>query len=173
MQIDDTSEELDEILMNCLFEAEQNPTKQIKKRKLKRSINLALKPDGSFHELEPRNTCWYITYVVSPNVDDEKFESKFRRRFRCSFVCYSNLLEMILADPMFIRWQNCDAAGRLSSPIQLCLLGTLRYLGMGWTFDDLEESTSVSEETDRQFSHCLTKSLIQHLCAISQNSYSV
>jgi Plant transposon protein len=155
LQNDDTSEELDDLLMNCLYEADQQIISLPKRtRKLKRSINLMMKPDGSFHELEPRNTCWYITYVVSPNVDDEKFQNKFRRRFRCSFVCYSKLLVMVLADPIFIRWQNCDASGRLSSPIQLCLLGSLRYLGRGSTFDDLEESTSISEETHRRFFHC-------------------
>ena len=33
------------------------------------------------------------------------------------------------------------------------VLGALRYLGRGWTFDDCEESTAVSEETHRVFFH--------------------
>jgi hypothetical protein len=32
-------------------------------------------------------------------------------------------------------------------------LGTLRYLGQGLTFDDLEEYTAINEETHRQFFH--------------------
>jgi hypothetical protein len=33
------------------------------------------------------------------------------------------------------------------------VLGALRYLGRGLTFDDIEECTSISEETHRQFFH--------------------
>ena len=32
-------------------------------------------------------------------------------------------------------------------------MGSLRYLGRGWTFDDCEESTAISEEVHRTFSH--------------------
>jgi hypothetical protein len=46
-----------------------------------------------------------------------------------------------------------DAAGRDSSPLELMILGALRYLGRGWTFDDIEEKTAVSEETHRSFLH--------------------
>jgi hypothetical protein len=33
------------------------------------------------------------------------------------------------------------------------LLGSLCYLGRGFTFDDLEESTFVSESSHRKFFH--------------------
>ena len=39
-----------------------------------------------------------------------------------------------------------------TSPIELLLLGTLRYLGRGWTFDDIEEATAISLEVHRVFS---------------------
>ena len=42
-------------------------------------------------------------------------------------------------------------------PIELLLLGSLRYLGRGWTFDDLEECTGISEETHRVFFHAFVK----------------
>jgi len=29
------------------------------------------------------------------------------------------------------------------------------YLGRGWTFDDIEENTGISQETHRQFFHAL------------------
>jgi hypothetical protein len=61
---------------------------------------------------------------------------------------------MVKTDPKFIHWQRSYATGKLSAPIQLCLLGTLRYLGRGWTFDDLEESTSVNKETHCRIFHC-------------------
>ena len=31
--------------------------------------------------------------------------------------------------------------------------GTLRYLGRGWTLDDLEEQTLICEEVHRRFLH--------------------
>jgi hypothetical protein len=42
------------------------------------------------------------------------------------------------------------------SPIELLLLGTLRYLGRGWTFDDIEEATKVSRDVHRCFFHAFT-----------------
>ena len=37
--------------------------------------------------------------------------------------------------------------------ILLLLLGTLRYLGRGWTFDDVYEATGISQEVHRTFFH--------------------
>ena len=42
-------------------------------------------------------------------------------------------------------------------PLSLLLLGALRYLGRGWTFDDLEEDTGISSETHRIFFHIFVK----------------
>jgi Plant transposon protein len=150
--------DLDQMQLNCLIaaetEVEEFLPKRKKQRKSNRNINLMRSTDGTFQEVEPRHSTWYITYVVSPRIDDKKFNAKFRRRFRCNFQCYSSILEMVIAEPMFLRWQNNNATGKLSSPIEICVLGSLRYLGRGCTFDDLEESTSVSEESHRQFFHC-------------------
>jgi hypothetical protein len=110
--------------------------------------------NGVLEEIDCRSSSWYFTYVLSPMLNNKKFKDKFRRRFRCKFSCYLSLLEMVQEDPIFQQWQNTDAYGKLSSPIELCLLGSLRYLARGWTFDDLEESTSIGEETHRQFFHC-------------------
>jgi hypothetical protein len=56
---------------------------------------------------------------------------------------------------LFQRWLGFDAVGKAASPIELMVLGALRYLGRGWTFDDLEESTAITEETHREFFHVL------------------
>jgi hypothetical protein len=37
--------------------------------------------------------------------------------------------------------------------MELLLLGSLRYLGRGWTFDDLAESTFVRRDVHRCFFH--------------------
>jgi Plant transposon protein len=113
--------------------------------------------DGTIKTISPRESSWYVTYILFPKLDNKKFNAKFRRRFRCSYTSFTNILELVKEDPLFKRWQSSDAAGKLSSPVELCLLGTLRYLGRGWTFDDVEESTSISEETFRRFFHCFIK----------------
>jgi hypothetical protein len=46
-----------------------------------------------------------------------------------------------------------DAAGKLGAPLELLILGALRYLGRGWTFDDLQEATLISQERYRKFFH--------------------
>jgi Plant transposon protein len=142
--------QMNELYMQLIEEENVSPPK---KRSKKRSINL-MNYNGVIQEIDARSTPWYVTYVLSPMIDDKKFEDKFRRRFRCQYGCYLNLLEMVKVDPLFHRWQRKDASGKLSSPIELCLLGTLRYLARGWTFDDCEENTSISEETHRRFFHC-------------------
>lgn len=47
-------------------------------------------------------------------------------------------------------------------PLDLLVLGSLRYLGRGWTFDDLEESTGISEEVHRVFFHHFVKGIRMH-----------
>jgi hypothetical protein len=43
----------------------------------------------------------------------------------------------------------------MSSPIELLVFGSLRYLGRGWTFDDIEEQTAIISRRDvhRSFFH--------------------
>jgi hypothetical protein len=45
---------------------------------------------------------------------------------------------------MFGRY---DALGREGAPLELLMLGALRYLRRGWTFDDLAECTGTKVET--------------------------
>ena len=121
------------------------------------NINLYRDENGIISAIGPKSSSWYLTYVLSPAIDNPKFEKKFRRRFRCCYSSFLELLNIVKFDDSFIRWNRNDAAGRSPSPIELLLLGALRYLGRGWTFDDLEESTSISEETHRVFFHSFIK----------------
>jgi hypothetical protein len=49
----------------------------------------------------------------------------------------------------FPRWKKRNS----TSPIELLILGGFRYLGRGWTFDDLEENTLISCEVHRNYFH--------------------
>ncbi|CAB9518733.1 Plant transposon protein [Seminavis robusta] len=103
--------------------------------------------------LKPKQTHWYLCYVVSPILDCAKFQKKFRRRFRLPYKEFLATLEMMKEASHFVRWRSKDAVGQESSPLELMALGALRYLGRGLTFDDLEEYTAINEETHRQFFH--------------------
>ena len=43
------------------------------------------------------------------------------------------------------------ALGDMGISLDILILGALRYLGRGWTFDDLYEASNVSEEVHRKF----------------------
>ena len=155
------NEELDAMIQQCIFEANDNANVESSLSKaprterscFRRNIQYCRSSDGTLIEVTPRTSSWFCTYVQNPMIDDSKFHQRFRRRFRCSYNCFLRLLKLVQEDDMFLRWSNNDASGRLPSPLELLVLGALRYMGRGWTFDDLEENTSMSEETHRQFFH--------------------
>jgi DDE superfamily endonuclease len=107
--------------------------------------------------LKPEQTYWYLVYVKNPMVEDAKWQKKFRRRFRMPYSEFPGMLDRMRDSGMFKRWYGTDAVKKPASPIELLLLGALRYLGRGLTFDDLEEYTAINEETHRQFFHIFIK----------------
>jgi hypothetical protein len=119
--------------------------------------------DGTTVIVNPRSTLWYGLYVKSPPLHKAKFLRKFRSRFRLpyhKFVELVNLAKEATDDQgnlYFQRWMSADGTGIPSSPIELMILGSLRYLGRGWTFDDIEEATAVSEEVHRVFFHVFVR----------------
>jgi hypothetical protein len=53
----------------------------------------------------------------------------------------------------FARWCGLKSKNKMSSQIELLVLGPLSYLGRRWTFDDIEEQTAISKEVHRLFFH--------------------
>ena len=79
-----------------------------------------------------------------------------------TFNLFGLLLEDLVESPIFFRWKTgrSDCTNHPSTPltISLLLLGTLRYLGRGFTFDNIEETTAAtSRETHQQFFHAFVK----------------
>lgn len=112
---------------------------------------------------------WYITYVKSPKLDDSSWLSKFRRRFRVLFHGYCEIRRLVKStecEDYFGCWTMKHYNTRQQSPVELLLLGALRYLGRGWTFDDLEEATGISEEVNRIFNHQFIEFGATHLFPI-------
>ena len=150
-------EHLFNVSCSILKEEEHPQKKKRKKRSCKTLSPYFFDKHGNQVFLKPEETPWYLMYVTGHEQvsSSPKFALKFRRRFRMPHSEYLKLLDQVSLDDMFKRWfpTNCDATGRPPSPIGLLLLGSLRYLGRGLTFDDLEEFTAIGEETHRQFFH--------------------
>lgn len=108
-----------------------------------------------------RESTWYKDYVLNASghsfAVDSRRGSKFRRRFRLPFGSFNDLMVQIREEKWFPNNDKCDCRGVLGVPLELLVLGSLRYLGRGWTFDDLEEATGISEESHRVFFHRFIK----------------
>ena len=90
----------------------------------------------------------YGMYIESPDLDNPGFHKNFRHRFRMPYATFEELVSMAQESPFFARWRSgsTDITGQEAAPLSLLNLCALRYLGRGWTFDDLSENTGISEE---------------------------
>ena len=88
-------------------------------------------------------------------LEDSSLRAKFRTRFWVPYTNYLELLQWIRDNTRFARWCGEKINNNRSSPIQLLVLGSLHYLGWGWTFDDIEEQTAISKEVHCTFFPCL------------------
>ena len=135
------------------FEQNPSPPKE-KKTRTKRIILAKRTEDGELVSILPTESTWYTQYIDCPQVNDSRFLSKFRYRFRLPYDSFVEFVQVAKNENWFPRWMGCDATGKPASPVELLILGSLRYLGRGCTFDDTEESTAISEEVHRTFFHC-------------------
>ena len=72
--------------------------------------------------------------------------AKFRHRFRIPFSMFLKIVDCYIIDHG--GWQH-----KHSHDIRIKVLVALRYLSTGCSFDVLEESSSIGEETCRTFTH--------------------
>ena len=126
---------------------------QAKKTRRRKYVMARRVEGGELERIQPTESFWYTYYILEPLLDDERFMKKFRNRFRLPYDKYKELCEECRSSELFARWMGKDATGRDATPIALLVLGSLRYLGRGWTFDDVEEATAVSKEVHRTFFH--------------------
>lgn len=125
---------------------------------------------GHLRPMTPKLSLWWLIYIQDPKPDCAQWSRTFRNRFRLPYESFIDLLHMIVNDnneesnrKIFRRWtgrqqQNgitniVAPPGKVASPIELLLLGSLRYLGRGFTFDDLEETTFIGRDVHRSFFH--------------------
>lgn len=111
--------------------------------------------DGRQHRFTPKSSLWYCIYVAYPQLDDDSFHKKFRTRFRLPYEQFKELVSSLESEDAFRRWHegNANCTKKEATPLSLLVLCSLRYLGRGWTFDDLSENTAISIEVIRTFFH--------------------
>ena len=78
-----------------------------------------------------------------------KYGKLFRRRFRLPWQAFKEIVCMHREEHDFN--EGPDAVGRPCVPIELKILGVLRVLGRGYTFDDVAEHVVSGEEIHRVF----------------------
>ena len=127
------------------------------KQKIIRSVKkhrvLVRDSDGTLRELKPEDTLWYLLYVENPP-HNERMSKLFKLRFRMPYSSFLELTDELSVHPIFERWQKCDAVGDKPSNMKLLLLGALRYIGRGWTLDDLHEANGISVDVNDYFLKC-------------------
>ena len=112
----------------------------------------------AFFSVEDRySSFFYKTYLSETAIaegimnDDSWLGKKFRRRFRVPYSVFKEIcldIDLVLGE----RAMH-DRAGHETVPVSLLVLGSLRVIGSGCTFDAIEELTNVAEETHRIFFH--------------------
>ena len=107
---------------------------------------------GIAHRRDPRATDWYRDYVSEANTSATNFHKKFRARFRLPYAAFTSLIEECKRAQWFAKYDSRRARGlQQPHPIELYILGALRYIGRGWVFDDLEEATKISLSQHQRF----------------------
>lgn len=134
------------------------------KKRRKKGIVWYRSEEGDLKILPPTMSLWYNLYCFDEEQCVEtqpNFHAKFRNRFRMPYRQYKELLQLCRDHSSqekggyFRRWKPGSVGGNgdPAAPLDLLLLAALRYIGRGWTFDDLEEATAISREVIRSFFH--------------------
>ena len=139
-------------------EEKHDAEKVVKRRKFMNRVY-----DG-YNPVIALNSEWYLKYVKRTRLEMSKIcADNFRRRFRMPFESFLSLVKEAREDDWFPDYEKYNAIGQKGAPLEILMLGSLRYLGRGWTFDDLFEATFVSQDVHRVFLHVFTKACRKHL----------
>lgn len=156
-------EACDDLVFNLKRQLDEDIPREKKKRQKQGVVYYTDITTGDVNVLRPTESQWYLLYCQGEETGLKymrNFHSKFRLRFRMPHSSYIDLVNMCVEESMkddglFKRWRpgSTTLDGRDAAPMKLLVLCALRYLGRGWTFDDLQEATAISEEVIRVFFH--------------------
>ena len=150
-----------------LLEAEREFNSAKKKTRVARPRCFTDPVTGERRKKTPKMSAWWSDYIEDPQPCNLHWAKEFRQNFRLPYASYVMILDMITSDKsegLFDRWKTNDNVyervnkkNKKVSPIELLLLGSLRYLGRGWTFDDMKDVTYISRDVHRTFFHQFVK----------------
>jgi hypothetical protein len=84
--------------------------------------------------LKSQESMWYMMYVSNPLINDDiSMHAKFHKRFCIPYMNYLELVDDCTLDYRFQKWCGFKKNNWQASPIELLVLGALRYLGRGLT----------------------------------------
>ncbi len=111
--------------------------------------------DGPLCQITPEEFGWYRAYVNNFLLDeaDSFMAKKFWNRFCMPYPSYKELLDQIKSDNRSERWCGHKWDSKKSSSVELLLLGSLKYLGRGWTFDNIMGQTAMLCDVHCTFLH--------------------
>ena len=111
----------------------------------KRSFQFFTDPDtGVRRIMSPKHTVWYQCYIENPKPECDRWQKLFRYRFRMPYQSFLDLVGECEASPLMSQWSPLPEYRynkRKGVSLELLVLSALRWLGRGWTMDDLHEST--------------------------------
>jgi hypothetical protein len=105
---------------------------------------------GELKCINPTESFWYLYYIKNALLDDKRFFARFCARFLLPYSQFKEFVEDCRNRALFKRWKGSD---EIRHPSGLHVLGSLKFLRRGLTFDDIEESTAVSQEVNGNFFH--------------------
>ena len=142
-------------LLATLDSATMHPSRKRKFRHVRRVASVAL----------PTRQYWSSVWgrllmensQSSPNCSTSKL---FRRRFRVPYIIFQSILELVRQQKWY-HDEQFDVCKQPLPPLELLLLGVLRILGRGLTFDDVSEYNGISASANRVFFHMFCKNMAQ------------
>ena len=124
---------------------------QTKHKKTRTQRYIYARRDTEDRPLE-QESLWYRFYVRDFYInEDAKLQKAFCLRVRLSYNQYLELVQLVQSNKLFDRQCGYKSNIKKVSQVELLDLDSLRYLGRGWTFDDIEESTAIDKEVHRRF----------------------
>jgi hypothetical protein len=150
--VDVWKQKLTDILKLCKEEMEADKEEHPGRNwQMKANPLMRRNDEGILVPLRPKGSTWYVIYVESPALDNNKFRKKFRKHFRNLYSHFFGTHQNGKRFRYFILL-GFDAVGKESPPIESMVLGALHHLVRGWTFYNLEELTTIHEKM-HQFFH--------------------
>lgn len=101
---------------------------------------------------DPKHSSWWLDYVDNELLGDNASlpTESFRDMFRVPFEMYEEILGDMRADG-FRDSEDQSKRGKRPAPLELKLLGSLRYLAVACPFDGLRGPSGVSGKTQWRF----------------------